>query len=186
MKGLTVLLMLTLPLWSYPQGVFTNQTHSALEIVLNDYPKHFRNIKGNLVNADPQTTDFASKVEIPGAINTVITRYSSSNEKEIYSWKTTLMENEDFDESAKRYKDIFSQLSNSIIKIEGEKPFILTGTYNTPTDEKRFNSSVLQLLPAASGRLANVKVELTMEYLVTEWKISILVYDEDEEAFVMD
>lgn len=187
MKGLTVFLLLFIPLWSYPQGVFTNHTHSTLQQVLSDYPNRFQNIKGEETSRDPQITNYASKVEIPGAINTVITRYSGAeNEKEVYSWKCVLNESEDFENASKKYQEVFNQLKNSIMKIRGEKPLILNGTYQAPTDEKRFNSSSLQLVPAAPGDLGKVKVELTMEYLVTEWKVSLLVYDQEEESLVME
>jgi hypothetical protein len=175
-----------LHLWGYPQGVFNNQTHSTLQEVLNDYPNHFSSIKGSLLNEDPQSVDFNSKISIPGSLNAVITRYSGPEDKEIYSWKCTLLASDDYELAASKYKDVFNQLKNSIIKIEGEKPFILSGSLAPPTEEKRFISSSLQLLPAASGDLGKVKVELTMEFLVTEWKISILVYDQEEEALVME
>ena len=180
MKGLTVLLLLVLPVCSYPQGVFTNSTHSALQKVISDYPK-FRNIKGTLINQDPQTTDYTSTVQVPGAINTTITRYSASDKEEIYSWKSVLFESEEFEEASNRYKELFKQISNSIIKIDGQKPLILNGSYAAPTEEKRFTSSTFQLVPAAPGDLRKLKVELTMEYLVVEWKLSLLVYDQDEE-----
>lgn len=186
MKGLTLSILLMLHLCSYPQGVFSNDTNTALQEVLNDFPNKFKSLKGALINEDPQSADYSSKVTIPGSLNAVITRYSASSDKEIYSWKCTLLASDEFDEAAGKYKSVFNELKNSIIKIAGQKPFILNGSFNSPTEEKRFISSALQLLPAASGELAGVKVELTMEYLVTEWKISILVYDEGEESLVMD
>jgi hypothetical protein len=186
MKRLTVFLLLTLPFTVFSQGAFTNQTHSALQKVINDYPNHFRNIKGSLINEEPQTTDYASTVEIPGSLNTVITRYSASENREIYSWKCVLLESEDFDAVSKKYKDLYSQIKNSIIKIDGEKPFILNGTYEIPTEEKRFTTSAFYLLPA-TGELKKLKVELSMQYYVTEWKLALLVFDqEDEEDVVID
>ena len=53
-----------------------------------------------------------------------------------------------------------------------------------PTEDKRFVSTAFSLLPAA-GNLGKLKVELVLEYYVTEWKISLLVYDQQEEALVM-
>lgn len=186
MKGLTVLILVALPYLSYPQGAFTNHTNTTLQIVLNDYPSGFRNIKGELVNRDPQSADFTSRAELPGALRTVITQYSASDSNEIYSWKSLVMETEEFESAEKKYKELFAQLSNSIINIEGQKPYILTGEYMAPTEEKRFNSSSLRLLPSAPGDLARAKVEIVMEYLVTEWKISLLVYDQDEESLVLE
>ena len=186
MKRLTLFLMIIIPHLSYPQGVFTNSTHSALQQVIGDYPA-FRNIKGSPVNQDPQSTDYKSSVVIPGALNTFITKYSSNENEEIYSWKCVLLESEDFDAATTKYRELYNQICNSIIRIEGEKPFILNGPYVAPTEEKRFNSTVFQLLPAGPGNLKKMKVELTLEYYVTEWKLMLLVYNQEEaEAVVME
>jgi hypothetical protein len=186
MKALTLILSLTIPLLSYSQGVFTNQTHVALQKVISDYPNKFKNIKGNVLTQDPQTTDYSSTVQVPGALNTVITQYSSSREKEIYSWKCLLLESEDFELASKKYKDLFDQLKNSIIKIDGQKPFILNGSYEVPTEEKKFTTTAFYLLPAAPGELKKLKVELSLEFYVTEWKLALLVYDQEEEELVME
>lgn len=180
MKGLTLLFLFTVPICAHAQGVFTNQTHTTLQKVINDYPNKFKNIKGGLIEENPQTTDYSSTVEIPGSLHTVITKYSSADDKEIYSWKCLMMESEDFQLASKKYSELFGQITNSIIKLEGNKPFILNGTYSGPTEEKRFTSSSFSLVPP-SGELKKLKVELTMEFLVTEWKVSILVYDNDQE-----
>jgi len=186
MKGLTVLLMFLLPLCSYSQGVFTNNAQTALQKVISDYPNRFKNIKGQPVNEDPQSTDFTSTVQIPGAQNAVITRYSSEKDEEIYSWKCILTASEDFETASAKYKELFKQISNSIIKVDGEKPFILNGVYESPTEEKDFVTSAFYLLPSAPGDLSKVKVELSLEYYITEWKLALLVYDREEENVVMD
>lgn len=184
MKALAYLILLIVPFFvAAQQSAFTNQTYITLQEVINDYPNHFRNIKGDVLVENPQTTDYSSKVQIPGSINTVITKYSSEDSTEIYSWKCVLAESEDFQIVSKKYKEIYNQVKNSIIKLDGNKPFILNGTYVDPTEEKRFTASPFSLVPA-SGELKKLKVELTLEYLVTEWKLSLLVYDDQPEEEV--
>lgn len=185
MKALAPLLIFLLPLGLWAQSAFTNQTHSTLQRVINDYPNQFKNIRGKLVDENPQTTDYTSTIQIPGALNTVITKYSSSEDKEIYSWKCVMIESEDFEVVSKKYREVYNQMKNSIIKLDGNKPFILNGTYAEPTDEKRFMSSSFGLLPA-SGNLKSLRVELTLEYLVTEWKVSVLVYDNDDASLAKE
>ena len=183
MKALTHLLLLAMPIFvAAQQSAFTNQTNSTLQKVINDYPNQFRNIKGNVLVQNPQTTDYASIVQIPGSVNAVITKYSAEN-NEIYSWKCVMLESEDFEVVSKKYREIFNQVKNSIIKLDGNKPFILNGTFEDPTEEKRYTASAFTLVPA-SGYLQKLKVVLTLEYLITEWKVSILVYDQDEEEAV--
>jgi hypothetical protein len=186
MKAPVLLLLILSSAISYTQGVFTNQTHLALQKVIGDYPNNFRNIKGNKVSEDPQSTDYNSSVSIPGQLNSVITKYNSSDDKEIYSWKSVLLETDDFDEVSKKYNEVYKQIKNSIIKIDGEKPFILSGSYEAPSDSKKFTNTDFYLLPASSGDLKRLKVELSLQFFVTEWKLAILVYDQDVERVVME
>ena len=96
-----------------------------------------------------------------------------------------MLESEDFEVVSKKYREIFNQVKNSIINLDGNKPFILNGTFEDPTEEKRYTASAFTLVPA-SGYLQKLKVVLTLEYLITEWKVSILVFDQDEEAVAME
>ncbi len=183
MKGPIIALLLLIPVYMPAQGVFTNQTNTALQKVIGDYPNKFDNIKGQLISKDPQTTDYQSKVQIPGAGNAVVTRYSSSEEREIYSWKCVITESEEFEVIKKKYNDLYNQIRNTIVKVEGEKPLILNGNYESPTEEKRFVTSSFNLVPSV-GKMGRIKVELALEFFITEWKISLLVFDQ-EEAIVM-
>lgn len=185
MKGLTVVFLLILPFTLVAQGVFNNQTNGALQKVIGDYPNKFRNIKGAVINENPQSVDYASTVKIPGASDAVITKYSADDDRDIYSWKCVLAEGEEFEDIAKKYKSLYQQIKNTIIKVDGEKPFILNGAYEIPTEEKRFVASAFNLLPS-TGTLGKLKVELALEYYITDWKITLLVYDQEEESMVMD
>lgn len=184
MKGPIIALLVLIPCYLSGQGVFTNQTSTALQEVLNDYPNKFRNIKGLVINEDPQSTDYQSKVQIPGAGNAIITKYSSAEDREIYSWKCVITESEEFETIAKKYKDLYNQIRNSIVKVDGEKPLILNGVFESPTEEKRYVASSFSLVPSV-GKLGKVKVELALEFFITEWKVSLLVFDQEEESMVM-
>jgi len=187
MKSLTLTLMLALPAIIFSQGVFTNQASAALQKVIGDYPNHFKNIQGDVVNTEAQSTDYTSKVLLPGALSAVVTRYSTTNDKNnIYTWKCLLSQSEDFDLISKKYKELYNQLKNSIIKIDGQKPFILNGVYEAPTEERKFTITDFYLLPS-TGDMKKLKVELTLEFYITEWKMAISVYDQKEEdSFVME
>ena len=144
--------------------------------VIEDYPNKFSNIKGDLLGENIQTIDFYSKVQIPG-ISCVLTQYSSTK-KDIYSWRAELLEEEEFEEAKKRYKEIYSQIRNTIVKIDGEKPFILNGAYLAPTEDRKFNVVSFQLLPSGSD-MDKLRIELSMNYMVTAWKVTLTVYDRE-------
>jgi hypothetical protein len=171
-----ILLVLILPAASYSQGVFSNTTNSALQKVIEDYPNKFSNIKGDLLAENIQTSDFSSRVEIPG-ISCILTQYSSTN-KAVYSWRADFGDEEEFDEAKRQYKELYNQIRNTIIKIQGEKPFILNGAYQAPALERKFNVINFQLLPSG-GEMEKLQVELSMSYMVTSWKVTLTVFERE-------
>ena len=83
----------------------------------------------------------------------------------------------DFEKAKARFQELFKQISNTIIRIEGEKPFILNGQFESPTGEIKTTIIRFHFLPA-SGIVQHLKVELSMQF-VSEWVIKLTVYDQD-------
>jgi hypothetical protein len=163
---------------SAAQGVFSNKTNTALEKVIQDYPNKFKNIKGEIIIENPQTTEYRSIIQIPGSSSCVVTRYNYSN-SDTYSWTCVAFESEDFDQVKNKFKELFGQIKNSIIKVGGGTPYILSGQYVDPSEEKKFTTILFELLPS-SGEMKHVKVDLSIQYVITGWKISLSVYDRDK------
>jgi hypothetical protein len=181
MKMVTILLLLNASVATCAaQGVFTNHTNEALQKVIGDYPNHLKNIKGDMIRQDIQTIDYVSKVEIPGAVQCIVIQYSPAKE-EIYSWKCLMFESDDFEAIKTRYKELYDQIKNTIIKIRGQKPTILIGSYGLPEEERKFCSSPFHLLPAMA-EMQNLTVELTIQHIVTEWKIELIVYENENKG----
>lgn len=176
MKNASFLILLLLCLEVSAQGVFTNQTNSAIEKVLQDFPNQFRNIMGNVLLQNQESVNYHSYIQIPGAISCVVTRYHAN--KEALCWKAELFESGDFHEAKEKYKDLYTQIRNTIIKIEGEKPYILNGQYEIPAEQKSFHSVVFNMLPSVGG-MQKVKVELSMSRQGSSWKIGLLIYDQE-------
>lgn len=174
---LTILNLVCLPAMLFAQGVFSNKTSATLEKVIQDYPNRFRNIKGDLVQQNPQSAEYRSTVQLPGTASGVVTKYSDTK-NDVYSWSSLVYEEEDFDKVKSKFKETFEQIRNMIVKIEGEKPFILHGQYQIPTEEKKFTTIILELLPSV-GIMKKLKVDLSMQYVITGWKINLSVYDRD-------
>ncbi|RZL17148.1 MAG: hypothetical protein EOO89_09360 [Pedobacter sp.] len=171
----TILLLLTINT-AQSQGVFNNNTNTALQKVIEDYPNKFTNIKGDLLAENVQTTDFRSKVEIPG-VACILTQYSATN-KAVYSWRADILEEEEFENAKKRFRELYTQIKNTIIKIEGERPLILNGHYQAPTEDRKFNTVYFSLLPGGGG-MERLRVELSMNHMITYWKITLTVYDRE-------
>ena len=176
---ITIVLLLVSWQFSLSQSVFSNQTNVALEKVIQDYTNKFKNIKGALIVNNPQASDYASNIMIPGSLSCIVTEYSSTK-KDIVSWRAELFESDEFDQAKKQYKDVFNQIKNTIVKIDGEKSYILNGHFQTPDERKRYHSTFFSVLPA-TGQLQKIKVELVLQYQIPLWKISLIIYDRDRD-----
>ncbi|MBS1934797.1 MAG: hypothetical protein JST96_12425 [Bacteroidetes bacterium] len=176
-RSFTTITFIVLAAALHAQGVFSNKTNATLEKVIQDYPNRFKNIKGEVIIENPQTTEYRSKVEVPGSTSCTVTRYSSKKD-DVYSWTCIVFEGDNFDQVSNKFKETFNQIKNTIIKVEGQKPFILNGQYETPSEEKKFTTVIFELLPAV-GEMKKVKVDLSLEYEMTGWKVSLSVYDRD-------
>jgi hypothetical protein len=186
MKNICTLLVLTL-LGSglSAQGVFTNQTNGALEKVIQDYPNKFRNIKGNLLTSNQQEEEYRSSITIPGALNTTVIQFNNP-EGHTLCWQSTLYAAHTFDDASNKFKELFAQIKNTIIKMEGERPVILNGKFESPQEEKKCTTIYFDILPANSATL-KIKVDLSLEKEAGSWKIVLSVYDKsrkENEAIV--
>jgi hypothetical protein len=158
------------------QGVFSNKTQVVLEKVIQDYPNHFYNIKGELISQALQTSRYKSTLQLPGAESTIITVSAGSRGSD---WSTVVLQTKNFTEARDRFATIYGQLSNSIITGAGQKTFILSGQYETPTEDRKSTAIVFSLLPGV-GEMKKLKVELALRQEQNEWKIELSVEDKDE------
>jgi hypothetical protein len=172
---ITLVMIFSFSLAGLSQGVFTNDVNAALQKVIQDYPNNFVNLKGTPVPARTGNNQYHSIVEVPGSLNCILTQYRAAK-KEIYSWKCIMIESEKFGEAKNKFTELYNQISNTIVKIEGEKPFILSGKYETPSDDKKFTSVIFQLLPATAD-MQKLKVELSLQQYSSDWKVALAVYE---------
>jgi len=157
--------------------VFSNKTNMALEKVVKDFPNRFHNIKGDVIMQQAQTVEYKSTVQVPGATSCVITKHVVSN-NDMYSWSCTAFVSRDFAAAKTKYKEIFDQIANTIIKVDGQKPFIVSGQYRTPYEQRNITSVIFELLPAV-GDMRKLKIELDIQNIASEWKVSLNVYEND-------
>lgn len=167
------------------QGVFSNRTNGALEKVIHDYPNQFRNIKGDLLESRGESFEYKSTVSVPGGGPATVTLYKVPGNTNV-SWTATLYTHENFQEASKRYRELYNQIRNTIVKLEGEKPVILNGKYISPVASRRLNSVLFDIVPASEAT-RKIKVELMLAGSGNQWKVLLTVYDRniDEEASVV-
>ena len=75
-----------------------------------------------------------------------------------------------------KFKEVYDQIENTIIKIEGQKPFILNAQYKTPTELHDTNFISFELLPLVD-EMKNLKIDLSLEKEANVWKVKLSVYE---------
>lgn len=176
-KVTPLILALVLSLNAGAQGVFSNKTNAALKMVIEDYPNHFSNIKGDHISTYEPAVNYKSKVIIPGSLNCTLTQY---NTNEAYSWKCEWFSSADFQEVKARFNDLYNEIHNTIIKLDGEKPAILNGQYTTPEKDRKQTTIIFHFLPN-TGVIQKLHVEMQLQSEGGVWKIMLQVYEHEEE-----
>jgi len=159
------------------QGVFSNKTQTVVEKVIQDYPNHFLNIKGELIGQAPQSSRYRSTLELPGAASSTITLISTAG-AEGSGWTCTVLQTASFDEARTRFSEIYGQLSNSIVSATGQRTFILSGQYEAPVPDKKDNEVLFSLLPGV-GEMKRLHVGLSLRSEGSDWIVVISVNDGD-------
>jgi hypothetical protein len=155
------------------QGVFSNNTNAALKMVIEDYPNHFNNIKGDRISGYEPGVNYKSKVVIPGSVNCVLTQYSTN---EAYSWMCEMFSSNDFLKARARFSELYAEIHNTIIKLEGQKPAILNGQYQAPEKDKKQTIIAFHFLPN-TGIIQKLHVEMLLQSDGGVWKIVLQVYE---------
>jgi hypothetical protein len=162
--------------WLFSQDdVFSNKTNVALEKVIRDYPNRFLNIKGEMISQHAQVIEYKSTISVPGASYCSIWKYNVAN-SEVYNWNCTTFNSPNFMQARAKFKEIYDQIENTIIKIEGQKPFILNAQYRTPTELHNVNAISFELLPLVA-EMKNLKIDLSLEKESNIWKVKLYVYE---------
>lgn len=157
-----------------------NSIGPDIKKVLEDYPNQFHNLMGEVVEVNPQSTDYACNFKVKGAEEVTITKYSSANKYDITSWQALMLTTEEFEEAKKKFKSLYNQLQNLAVRMDGGLFFHLKGKYETPREEMKFTTVVFNV-DAGASPFKKLKVELQMIYVPMEWKVKILVYDKERE-----
>jgi hypothetical protein len=159
------------------QGVFSNKTQVVLEKVIQDYPNHFNHIRGEQIGQAVQPARYRSTVQLPGSASSTVIVAGGGMQGS--GWSCTILETPDFATAGPRFSEIYGQLSNSIISTEDQKAFILSGQYETPSEDRKFTRITFSLLPGV-GNMKKLKVDLCLfQDAGGTWRIVLIVTDEE-------
>jgi hypothetical protein len=174
---LTLLLILFFGVSCLAQGVFRNQTNYTLEKVVQDYPKQFKNIRGELLSSGPGSAEYKSTITIQGAVSTTIIQTTAAQKPSV-CWQSIVYTGNEFSLARNRFEELFTQIKNTIIKPEGGNAVIVNGMYINPSEDNTFTTIQFDLLPA-SAAIQKLNIDLVLKNTGSQWKIALCVYDKD-------
>jgi hypothetical protein len=185
-KALTLIFVVFTVITGHSQiKLFNNspEFRQALDKVMADYCNQFRNLKGDPIVDNPESSEFTSTVTLPGSEEcTIIQMRNTSHETRAF--QALMMSTDNYDDAAKKYKQLFAQLHNASVRLDnGGSRYIVKGEMDKPTEDKDMFSTLFDISPS-NNFSKNVHIELSMSYELMEWKVRIAVYDkvDDEEV----
>lgn len=155
-----------------------NALRTDVQKVVASFPTQFSDLKGEVLQKNPQTVEYASLVKPDKAERAVITQYSS-NSKDVYTWHATLLVTEDYAEAEKKYKWLYTQLKGMNVKYVVDQ-YTLRGDYRAPSDGLEFAISHLQVVNPPMA-LKNLRVEVAMQFEFPEWRVGLTIFEKERE-----
>jgi hypothetical protein len=168
---LTMAVVASVPVFS--QTETTHSFHAVIDSVLRDFPNNLRNITGDLVLAQGEFENYASTVALPGAESCIITRWHST-EDTTASWQAQMYKGQDFTEASRLYRESFRHLNGCYLKLVDGSKFFLAGDWEPAKEEAPFTTSTFRV-QTGDERYQEVKVEVELVYLITDWAVHVNV-----------
>ena len=180
MKPLTAIFIFILFVFSLSAQVIPMKNSFQTDIgkVLSDYPNGFKNITGEELVKNPQSTEYECLVTLKDAVKCKLIKYSS-NVKEICSWEAEMLKTDDFEAASKKFKAIYNSLQHLSVNINGSTA-VFKGDYIKPSESIKFTTIVLDPGDKAP-ELKHLKIALILETEILDWVIRIQVYDKERE-----
>lgn len=180
MKKLSLVFLILLPAYFLSAQLLPvkNPFKADLAKVIGDYHNHFKNLLGEVLEENTQSTDYRSKLILKDAEECTITRYSATG-KEIYSWQAVMLKTENFDEAAKKFRTLYTSINNLSVQVNGTH-IVFKSDFNKPAEEKKICSIVFEPADKKNGNL-KIRIELSLQSGMYDWTLNILVYEKERE-----
>jgi hypothetical protein len=177
MKKSMFLFLVLLPFLTFAQfhlPVGSNSISNALARVIEDFPNHFNNIRGETISKDVQAVNYTSTINIPGADSSIIIQNGNDSDN-IYSWMQTVFETDDFDKAKEKFHEYFTKIKATAVIVENKR-ISFRAEYSEPNETRRF-TTILFTANAVTEQLKHVVIDLSMQYVLSGWQINVSVYE---------
>src|SRR5690349_14876900 len=155
----------------------SNEISPVLSKVIHDYPNYFNNIKGDILENDPQITNYTCLLNIKDMEPGIITQYGRDAEHQ-YSWSNVLLQTEDYNEAKRKFRLFYADIKktsalirNTLVKLNAD--------YIEPDESKSFCNILFKVEPGVDD-INNLIVDLNMQYEMSEWKITVSLYNKED------
>jgi len=118
----------------------TDKYIRVIQTVIDDARNDFKHIQTK--STGPGT--FESNQVLPGAQAAVV---KISSDHKIAEWISSSKSYDEKQKADAEYSQLFNTMSNAIIKVSGEQPYILNGTQSGCEKSEQLQCSLFQLLP---------------------------------------
>jgi uncharacterized membrane-anchored protein YhcB (DUF1043 family) len=178
-KALTLLFVVFTVFTGHTQIKLLNNSpefRQALDKILADYCNQFRNLKGEVVVENPESSEFISTVTLPGSEECTIIQMRNTVH-ETRAFQALMLSTDDYDAASKKYKQLYAHLHNASVRLDnGGGRYTIKGEMEKPSEDKDIISTIFDISPGTNFN-KNVHLELSMTYELMEWKVRIAVYD---------
>jgi hypothetical protein len=155
----------------------------SLDKIMADYCNQFRNLKGDPIVDNPESSEFTSTVTLPGSEECTIIQMRNTKH-ETRAFQALMLSTDSYDAAEKKYKQLYAQLYNTSIRLDnGGTHYVVKGEMDKPNEDKDIFSTLFDITPN-NNFSKNVHIELSMSYEMLEWKIRIAVYDKVDDEDV--
>lgn len=156
----------------------SNNIRSYVQKVVADFPYQFQNIRGEVIDKNPQSVEYASTLKAGDIKQSSIVQYSSGSGA-VFSWQALMLVTEDYETAAKKYKSFFQQLKGANVYYIKDQ-YTLKGDYDEANESLGFATSTLTL-SSPPAPLRKLRIDINLQFEFPEWKVSLAVYEKERE-----
>ena len=152
---------------AFSQASSSDKYIRVLELVIDDVRNDFTHIKSKSISPGV----FESNQLMPGSQRSVV---NIAGDKRLAEWIASFKSYDEKQKAAVEFDQISRSMSNAIINVTGEQPYILNGTpYNCEKPEQ-LRCSLFQLLPH-KGSVAATAVILSIVKSAGKYRVELVV-----------
>jgi hypothetical protein len=146
----------------------------SIRKIVHEYRFNFSGLQGAPAPADPGASSYRSKICLPGALQCLVTKYRSQQDKSA-SWQAIMYSGESYEEAVKKYNQLVSQLKRvSFANIE-KTSISLQGKADKPEPDLKFAVTSLRFRTKdAIYQFMVADVELISQY--DGWELHLNIY----------